>query len=98
MLVLRVLRGGSLHGYAIAQRPAGCRIPCWRRRKARSTRLCSACCWKAGSKPGGDLGDQTARTIYELTPEGRKKLKRELAVQAGHRRDPCHPADGLRGN
>ena len=80
MLVLKVLEGGPLHGYAIAQRigqisralvqvPQGSLYPALHRLENRGW---LAAAWKS-TESGRDA------KVYRLTPKGRRQLGQEVA-------------------
>lgn len=80
MLVLRVLRSGPLHGYAIAQRireltdavleaEEGSLYPTLQRMHMEG--------WVAANWGSSDTNRRVR--LYTLTPQGEKQLKRELA-------------------
>ena len=80
MLVLKVLDGGPLHGYAIAQRinessrallqiPQGSLYPALHRLEARG--------WLAAQWVDSDTGRRAK--VYRLTIKGRTELDREIA-------------------
>ncbi len=96
MLVLRVLRSGPLHGYAIAQRI-----------RARSDSVLEA---EEGSLyptlqrmllegwVKADAGvSETGRKVrfYTLTRDGLKQLKKDEKLRARHHRHPDHSEDCL---
>ena len=61
LLILRTLRAGTKHGYAvptISRKPAA--VSC-KSRRARCTRLCIAWSGAVGSKPNGDYPKPSAR-------------------------------------
>ena len=68
LLILRVLRSGGLHGYAIARRIQMLSSDVLRSRKGRSIRRCSGCCSKGGSSTEWGISETNRKVrFYHLT-------------------------------
>jgi transcriptional regulator len=79
MLVLRVLRSGPLHGYAIAQRIRQCSEAVLEAEEGSLYPTLQRMLMEGWVRGRWGLSDTNRRVrFYELTPAGRNQLKREL--------------------
>jgi len=99
MLVLRVLRTGPLHGTQLhnAIRQAfGFQYS--KPRKVPSTQPYSVLLMECWVRADGDVAETNRRVrLYELTGEGRKRLKRELLEYKESQPRFSYSSDGMKG-
>jgi transcriptional regulator len=81
MLVLRVLQGGALHGYAIAQRIHEISGDALQIEEGSLYPALQRILLKGWAKAEWGLSDTKRRVrVYRLTPAGRKQLEAEVAA------------------